>query len=150
MDIQVASNFERFLYYHLDEDSKALVAFMEDFQTQGEATLAEPPGGDDFLATAVDTADTIEAIRSVYRETGYLADPHTAVGLSAARRIKVDGPIVCIATAHPAKFPESVDAAVGAPVARHPRLEALQDLPTRRTVIPADVEAIKAFIVANT
>lgn len=150
MDIQVASNFERFLYYHLDEDSKALVAFMEDFQTQGEATLAEPPGGDDFLATAVDTADTIEAIRSVYRETGYLADPHTAVGLSAARRLKVDGPIVCIATAHPAKFPESVDAAVGAPVARHPRLEALQDLPTRRTVIPADVEAIKAFIVANT
>ncbi len=150
MDIQVASNFERFLYYHLGEDSDALVAFMDDFQATGEARLAQPPDEDVFLATAVDTADTMEVIRAVHKETGYLADPHTAVGLSAARRLKIAGPVVCIATAHPAKFPESVDAAVGEHVAEHPRLEALKGLPTRRTVVPAYVEAIKSYIVANT
>ena len=145
MDIQVASNLERFLYYHLGEDPAALHAFMDAFDRTGEARLA-PPGNDVFLATAVDTSNTMAAIREIHQETGYVADPHTAVGLAAARRIDVPGTVACLATAHAAKFPEAVNEAVGKPVARHPSLEALKDKPSRRTVLPADIDAVKAVI----
>ena len=149
MDIQVASNFERYLYYLLGEDAAALRGFMQAFASQGRAVLPRPPGTDDFAATAVDVADTAATIRSVYREHGYVADPHSAVGIAAARRFPVSGPTVCLATAHPAKFPEAVDEAVGAPVARHERLERLRGLPSRTTVIPASLEAVRAFIEAH-
>ena len=145
MDIQVASNLERFLYYHLDEDPAALLAFMGAFDRTGEARLA-PPGNEVFLATAVDAHNTMAAIRQVYRETGYVADPHTAVGLAAARRIDVDGTVACLATAHPAKFPQAVDEAVGQPIARHPALDALMDKPSRRIVLPARIGAVKQLI----
>ncbi len=145
MDIQVASNLERFLYYHLDENPTALQAFMDTFEQTGEARLA-PPGDDIFLAAAVDTQDTLTAIGEVYRRTGYIADPHTAVGLAAAGRLEVEGTVACLATAHAAKFPDAVDKAVGKPVARHPALAALQGKPTRRTVIPADINAVRDSI----
>ena len=145
MDIQVASNLERFLYYHLGEDTAALRAFMDDFDSTGQARLA-PPDSDVFLAATVDTPGTLAAIREIYQETGYVADPHTAVGLAAARRVEVEGTVACLATAHAAKFPEAVDEAVGKPVARHPALAALQDKPTRRTVIPAQLDAVKQLI----
>ena len=145
MDIQVASNLERFLYYHLGEDAAALHAFMDAFDNTGEARL-EPPGDDVFLATAVDTPNTMAAIRQVYRETGYVADPHTAVGLAAARRLDMAGTVACLATAHAAKFPEAVNEAVGKPIARHPALEALKDKPYRRTVIAADIDAVRRLI----
>jgi threonine synthase len=146
MDIQVASNFERYLYYLLGEDAAALRAFMAAFARDGRAALPKPPGTADFAATAVDVADTAATIRAVYREHGYVADPHSAVGLAAARRFPALGPTVCLATAHPAKFPEAVDEAVGAPLARHERLERLRGLPSRTTVIPASLEAVRAFI----
>ncbi|MFM8356480.1 MAG: hypothetical protein ACKOBM_16485 [Gammaproteobacteria bacterium] len=56
---------------------------------------------------------------------------------------------MCLATAHPAKFPEAVDAAVGAPLARHPRLDALRGLPSRTTPVPASLDAIRSFIEAH-
>ncbi len=148
MDIQVASNFERFLYYHLEGDAPAVQAFMAAFQNGGEANLPRP---DDavFLATAVDSGDTLATIRQVHQQTGYLADPHTAVGLAAAQRLDLPGPVICLATAHPAKFPETVNAAVGAPLATHPTLEALKGLPERRTALPPNMASVKAFIEAN-
>ena len=145
MDIQVASNLERFLYYHLEEDPAALREFMDAFDRNGEVRLA-PPGDHIFHATSVDRPGTMDAIRQVYRETGYLADPHTAVGLAAARRLEMDGTVACLATAHPAKFPEAVNEAVGSAVARHPALEALQGKPSNRTVLPADIDAVQALI----
>ncbi|HTK98325.1 MAG TPA: threonine synthase, partial [Pseudomonadales bacterium] len=79
----------------------------------------------------------------------YIVDPHTAVGIAASRRFAGEGPMVCLATAQPAKFPESVDAAIGKPLARHPRLDALAGAPTRRTVLPARVDEVKAFVAAH-
>jgi len=146
MDIQVASNFERYLYYLLGEDAAALRAFMADFATAGRAALPSAPGTDDFAATAVDVAETSATIRAIYREHGYVVDPHSAVGIAAALRCPASGPTVCLATAHPAKFPEAVDEAVGAPVARHERLERLRGLPSRTTVIPASLDAVRTFI----
>lgn len=150
MDIQVASNFERFLYLRMGRDSARLRAFMESFARDGEARLDDgAPIDTNIVATAIDTGETRATIADVYARYGYLVDPHTAVGIAAGRQFAVDGPMVCLATAHPAKFPESVDAAVGAKVARHPALDALQDAATRRTVLDADLSAVKAFIAAH-
>jgi threonine synthase len=145
MDIQVASNFERYLFYRLGEDPAALRAFMRQFAETGAASVEGGAGGD-FVATAVNVAETSATISAVYAESGYVVDPHTAVGLAAARRLPYAGPTVCLATAHPAKFPEAVDAAVGAPVARHERLERLRGLPARSTPVPASLQAIRDFI----
>ena len=150
MDIQVASNFERFLYLRMGRDSERLRAFMESFGRRGEATLeGEQPVDRHISATAIDTRQTMATIADVYRDNAYIVDPHTAVGIAAARQMRVDGPVVCLATAHPAKFPESVDAAIGKPVAKHPRLDALEGVPNRRTVMPARVADVKAFVAAH-
>ncbi len=147
MDIQVASNFERFLYYHFDEDAVRLSQFMTTFARDGAASLDAPPDTADFLATAVSAEETVAAIKSTFEQCGYVADPHTAVGLAAAARFSDELPVTCVATAHPAKFPESVDAALGRPgLATHPALDALKSLPTRCADLPADVDALKAFV----
>lgn len=146
MDIQVASNFERFLYYHFGCDAGQLNAFMHAFATTGTAELPQPPGSDVFLATAVSEATTLETIRALYEDCGYVADPHTAVGIAAAGRFDIPGPTVCIATAHPAKFPESVNESIGKEVARHPALDALAGLESHRMEVAADEAAIKAVI----
>ncbi|MDH3642887.1 MAG: threonine synthase [Gammaproteobacteria bacterium] len=148
MDIQVASNFERFLYYHMDGDSERLKRFMAEFSDCGKVTI-EAPSSTEFAATAVSVDETVDAIRSTYQSCGYIADPHTAVGLAAAQRFTVSGTKICLATAHPAKFPETVNQAVGAEVARHAALQALEGRESRTTRVPATVEAIKAFIDAH-
>jgi threonine synthase len=150
MDIQVASNFERFVYLYLDRDPVRLRAFMESFERRHEAQLHNRAAlASEFLATAVNTAQTIATIRDVYERTHYVLDPHSATGVAAARRFDVRGPVLCLATAHPAKFPESVDQAIGGPVARHPRLERLSGAPSRVVELPADVREIQTFIRAH-
>jgi threonine synthase len=146
MDIQVASNFERYLYYHFGEDPDRLCAFMEEFAYTGSASVGGKPETDDFLATAVTEPEVRETIRDVYEQNGYVADPHTAVGLTAASRFRVPGVQICAATAHPAKFPEAVNEAIGRDVARHPVLDALKGLPERKTVIPATTEAVREYL----
>jgi threonine synthase len=150
MDIQVASNFERFVYLHLGSDSRRLREFMESFERSKEARLRDSKSlSTELLATSVNTAQTMATIRDVYQRTRYILDPHSATGLAAAQRFDVRGPVVCLATAHPAKFPESVDKAIGGPVARHARLERLNGLPSRVTELPANVAEIQAFIRAH-
>ncbi len=146
MDIQVASNFERYLYYYFSEDAASVRRFMEEFSAHGRAALDRVPDDDTVESTSVSNDDTAGAIGAVFGESGYVADPHTAVGLAAAQRFTDLKPMVCIATAEPAKFPEVVDAAVGRAVATHPRLTALVGLPSRRSELPADVDAVKAFV----
>ena len=155
MDIQVASNFERFLYYVLDRDPARLRDFMHQFQSQGVATLGDTwPGAQafGFKATAVDTQTTLAAVRDVYENYDYVLDPHTAVGVAAAQMMatNISGKIVCIATAHPAKFPEAVQQALPNVTPTHPRLSQLNGLAERKVVLPADVVAIKAYLRANT
>ena len=150
MDIQVASNFERFLYLRMNRDSNRLRAFMESFTHNGEAKLDRGlPVDPHIVASAVSTRDTLATIADVYRRNGYVVDPHTAVGIAAARRLSTRGPMVCLATAHPAKFPESVDAAIGKPLARHARLAALESAQQRSTVLPARADAVRSFVAEH-
>lgn len=153
MDIQVASNFERFLYYFFDKDSDRLNAFMDEFAQTGRASIGQPPADELISAVAIGTEATLDAIRRVYDTQGYVLDPHTAVAYAACEHFKdsISAPLVCMATAHPAKFPEAVATAAATAIARHPSLDALTDQPERKTKIPADLESVKDIIrrIAN-
>jgi threonine synthase len=150
MDIQVASNFERYVYLRLDGDAERLKSFMETFARTGEARLAfQAPLEPHIVAGSAGTAETLATIREIHERSGYVVDPHTAVGIAVGRRLVKSRPLVCLATAHPAKFPESVDKAVGRAVARHPHLDALRDAKTRKTVLAPDVDAVKDFIARH-
>jgi threonine synthase len=151
MDIQVSSNFERLLFEMNDRDGGATAEQMAVFRSSGRMSVEsdqyarwiEPV----FRAARSDDADTLATMAEVHRDTGILIDPHTAVGVSAARRCRAPGvPVVTMATAHPAKFPDAVKRATGI----HPELpEHLSDLlerPERTTSMVNDLAAVQAFV----
>ena len=154
MDIQVASNLERFLWLRFGRDTEQVKAFMAEFADTGEASIGDGKPVDlDVEAVAVDVSSTKAAMRDIHRRYGYVADPHSAIGIEAARRgtSRMSGEMrpVCIATAHPAKFPDAVIDAIGpcaADAARHPALDRLDPAAARRTVLPADPHAVKDYL----
>lgn len=146
MDIQVASNFERFIYYYFEGDTDRLNAFMDEFHTTGKADLGSAPDDAGFLATSVTSEETLETLKQTYAEAGYILDPHTAVAVAGSRKCHPSGEKVCIATAHPAKFPEAVQQALPGEEPTHERLEVLKGLAERKVVIEPTIEAVKAEI----
>jgi threonine synthase len=150
MDIQVASNFERYVYYLFEEDSQKLKIFMKTF-ADNESVEIKDYGklNDCFVATRVDTSETLSTISNIHSKYGYVIDPHTAVGVAAALRVNIDTPIVSLATAHPSKFPESVKRAIGQLPINHPRLEQLNDLEERKVNLPADEMTIRRYLESN-
>lgn len=150
MDIQVASNFERYLYYQFDQQPEKVVEFMRSFADTGSASAAFNTSSFDetFCSGACSDDETLATIREVFETSDYLADPHTAVGIHVAGQYRdSDVPMVCMATAHPAKFDGAMKLALGEDAdVTHPALQALADLPTRKTELPADKEEVKAFI----
>jgi threonine synthase len=155
MDIQVASNFERYLYHRLDEDPARVRELMSGFAETGRLELPLPEGADRFdpvfRAAPGTRADVIAAIKWAFEEHDYVIDPHTAVGVHVARTAPpADVPTVCLSTAHPAKFPEAVREATGRDdVGRHPSIDALDGLETRCEVLPATAEAVREFMRAT-
>ena len=152
MDIQVASNFERYLWRRLGGAEAgagagaAVRAFMSAFESKGEARLG--PGGtrpdpDRIVSGRADRGETLATIERWYGRTGRVLDPHTAVGVKVAEELRSDAPTVCLATAHPGKFPETAPA--GAEVG-HPRLAGLDDLPARKVVAPNDPAQVARHI----
>jgi len=152
MDIQIASNFERYLYYLFDQDPARVRDTMTAFETGGEITCSLDERSrvrKDFVSASIDQGATLTAIRDVYKETGYVLDPHTAVGVAAVQRLGPDlpeGPVVCLATAHPAKFPEAVRKAIGKNPERPAALRGIEDRPRRCERLPADVDQVKRYI----
>ena len=148
MDIQVASNFERYLFDRVGGDATQLRALMGQFGREGRLRVV---GSDPlFVAGVGDTAATCATIRNYYAAHGYLLDPHTAVGVHVAEQfLDPEAPTICLATAHPAKFSQAIREAIGEDVAHHPLLDALADLPTRCTKLPADAGAVRDFIAAH-
>ncbi|NOY82268.1 MAG: threonine synthase [Kiritimatiellaeota bacterium] len=146
MDIQVASNFERYLFFRVGEDPSVVRELIDRFTRTGRLDL---PGADPvFVAGSADRNATLGAMRRYWRRQRYLPDPHTAVGLAVAESFLDPAlPMVCLATAHPAKFPEAVRDALGDEVtATHERTAALFGRPTRCAVLPATREAVERFI----
>ncbi|NLB60658.1 MAG: threonine synthase, partial [Lentisphaerae bacterium] len=96
---------------------------------------------------AADTAACLATIRQIYTTHGYLLDPHSAVGVRVAQSfLDPEEPMICLATAHPAKFSSAIQQAIGRDLARHELLENLTSLPTRRTLLPATVSALRSFM----
>ncbi len=152
MDIQVASNFERYLYYLRGEDGRAVRADMEGFAATGRLDLSAFTGRvcEDFRSRSVSEEETIATISEFYRRYDYLLDPHTAVGVKAALDLRDSGrPVVCLATAHPAKFGAAVSQAIGSEPPLPPALAELTNRESRCTVLAAEIEAVKTFVAAN-
>ena len=153
MDIGVSSNFERLLFELLDRDADATAGAIHGFRDTGRMRV---PGGAWTRATALfgghrlDDPGTEAEIRRIHGASGYLADPHTAIGIAAARaHPPADGvPTVAVATAHPAKFPDAVERAVGFRPPLPPRLADLYDKVERYTVAPNDLASIEAGVRA--
>ncbi len=149
MDIQVASNFERFLFYKAGCDSQRLNDWMNTFQQT--RTLQVPLDADGvvdlaFVAGKGDTAETHVAIQRCYQEHGYILDPHTAVGVHVAQTYLCDEtPTICLATAHPAKFNQAIRDAIGQD-SRHELLDRLVDAETRMDVLPSDENAVRKYM----
>jgi threonine synthase len=150
MDIQVASNFERYLFYLYGEDAGKVKAAMAEFGRTGRLSFEEPLRDriqQEFKAKAVNETETAETIRSFQAENGYLLDPHTAVGVNAGLHFREEGvEMICLATAHPAKFGEAVTHATGKPPVMPESLAGLDKLESRCELLPAEVEAVKKFI----
>ncbi|TVR98947.1 MAG: threonine synthase [Rhodospirillales bacterium] len=154
MDIQVSSNFERLLFDLYDHDGAAVTALMAAFRDSGGFAVDSPRlkrARALFTAARFDDEETKAAMRHVYEATGELIDPHSAIGVAAARRVERSAgvPVVALATAHPAKFPDAVEAATGIRPALPPRLADLFDRPERFTRLPADLHAVERFIAGT-
>jgi threonine synthase len=146
MDIQVSSNHERLLFELSGRDGAATAEWMSRFRQTG---AVEVPGDPIFAAASLDDDATLREIADLHDCTGYLADPHTAVGIGAARTcldIASDNPVVCMATAHPGKFPAAVERATGTHPELPDRFADLFDRPERYDVIEADFEAVATAI----
>ncbi|MDF7824969.1 threonine synthase [Pontiellaceae bacterium B12227] len=152
MDIQVASNFERYLFYKVGKDASALVGLMNDFSEKGALAVELNENGtvdDLFVAGKGDTASTLEIIKRYKDDYGYVLDPHTAVGVLVAEKFQSpEAPTICLATAHPAKFTQAIIDATGEAV-HHPTLDALADAETRCETIANDVDLVKQYVVKH-
>ena len=150
MDIQVSSNFERLIFEAAGRDGKRVCALMNGLADDRSFSLAEgelTAMTEFFSSEAVSEDDVEETIRTIACNTGYVCDPHTAVGLAAARRVaRREEPMVTLATAHPAKFPDAVAAATGSRPPVPERLEQRLGADERYDVIDNDYDTLTQFI----
>jgi threonine synthase len=150
MDIQLASNLERYLYYLFNESPQRVRDAFAELQQTGRIVFSKEEierVQSEFLTCSVSEQQTLETIASFNSETGYILDPHTAVGVRGALECVADrASVICLATAHPAKFGEAVEKGIGFPPPLPPQLAALIGLESRCEVMEADREQIKRFV----
>ena len=151
MDIQISSNFERLLFELHDRDGDAVVRDMNVFRETGKFAIDEArmaKARSVFDGASLDDADTIDAIAYFYRSSGQLLDPHSAIGAAIAREKRTDAgvPVIALATAHAAKFPDAVERATGVKPTLPPKLGDLLERPEHCTVLPNDLDAVQTFI----
>jgi len=149
MDIQVASNFERYLFFEFGQAPAKVREFMNDFSTTGVARINFNTFNLDaaFRTGRISDQDMGATIAKTFEESGYLLDPHTAVGVEIGllkRRQEV--PLVCLATAHPSKFDEVIRQVIPDIKVSHPTLDLLKGLPERKTLLEGEVGVVKNFI----
>lgn len=149
MDIQVASNFERLLYESHGREAATVRRLMDGFAATGALTI-EPRAlasiQSMFLADRVHEGETVATMKLFHREAGLTVDPHTAVGLTATRKVSATDDVVSLATAHPAKFPEAVEMATGTKPELPERMRWILTAPERYATLPNAIEPLKALI----
>ena len=152
MDIQLSSNFERLLFEASGRDPQAVVARMSELAQEGSfaiPTEALARIRADFDAFRVDEAACAEEMGRVYRSSGMIVDPHSAIGVHAARKTlgaSPATPVIALATAHPAKFPDAVERATGVKPALPDRLKDLMERKEAIVVLPNDHRAVADYL----
>ncbi len=149
MDIQVSSNFERALYYAYGEDATAVVRDMESLSVDGGFTVSQ--GALQALREAYSSgraseSETVETIAAQHQATGAILCPHTAVGVKVAEECLGRNPMITLATAHPAKFPDAVESATGIRPPLPAHMANLYSRPERVTEIPNDLAELERLI----
>jgi threonine synthase len=150
MDIQVASNFERYLYYLYGENAETVSAMMAQFKSEGQIIVDEEvlkQIQSDFSAYSVENEECLDTIGEYHKEFGYLLDPHTACGVAASDRLTDNGEVtVTLSTAHPAKFDEAIRLRNITQIYPE-QIEALFDKPQFQKVVGSSNEEIKQQLV---
>ncbi len=150
MDIQISSNFERLLFEYVDEDADRLRQMMTDLKETGSFTMpasAHERLKANFTAYRVDDEQTLAEIKEIYEKTGEILDPHSAVGTKSAVKVQKSGiPMVTLATAHPAKFPDAVEKAIGKQPKLPSHMADLYKKEERMADLSAKTQEIKHFI----
>ncbi len=152
MDIQLSSNFERLLFEAHGRDGGAVRRLMGQLQQSGSFSLDAAPLAAirrDFDAVRMDETETTDEIARTWRETGKLIDPHTAVGVGAARAmlaVRPEVPMIVLGTAHPAKFPVAVEKATGISAPLPPHLADIFARKERFDVLPNDQARVEAYM----
>ncbi|MEO1044205.1 MAG: threonine synthase [Pseudomonadota bacterium] len=154
MDIQVSSNFERLLFDLSGRDGVAIAAMMQDFDASGALAIDDKLRtsiSERFTSARIDNDGMTRAIRRAHEETRQVIDPHTAIGLAAAHQDDGDPavPLVTLATAHPAKFPDAVERACGVRPALPSRMGNLFDRAERYAELPSDYDAVRAHVLEH-
>ncbi len=148
MDIQISSNFERYLFEAADRDPARIRGFMQALSKDKRFELGDlwPVLISDFSAAAATEDDVAVCIRATEAKHGYVLDPHTACGVVAMQRLEPAGTTVTLATAHPAKFPDAIEGITGTRPALPERLANLMTDPERFESLPADLNSIQSYV----
>ena len=152
MDIQVSSNFERALFDAYGRDGSAVAALMAELKQGGFHISANAMAalGAQFASGRCSEEETVDTIRRTFAQTGEILCPHSAVGVKVAEEHLGTIPMITLATAHPAKFPDAVESAMGQRPALPPRMADLFGRPERVTRAPDDLAALEALIRERT
>ena len=151
MDIQISSNFERYLFEASGRDAALIARLMDEFKQSGsfsvDANLLDKVK-QQFSAYRLDDAQTRAEITRVYQQTGEIIDPHSVIGIAAARACATDPsiPVVCMGTADPAKFADAVEPAIGRNVPYPERLEKVLNAQEHFDVLENDLNAVQGFV----
>lgn len=152
MDIQAASNFERYLYYLMDSEPSKTKELMDQFAKEGKIDLSDymVQIKRDFATSAVTDEEVGKTIADFNAQHDYVLDPHTAIGVKAAQDHLTGGvPMVCLSTAHPAKFAEAVKDALGKEPECPEPLQGILDKPARCEIMVADAQKIANYLKEN-
>jgi threonine synthase len=155
MDISKASNFERYVFDIVGRDAAVVRGLWTQLDTEGSFDLSTTPHWDavrrsGFVSGRSTHADRLATIRGLHARSGLVIDPHTADGLKVAREHRSPGvPMICLETALPAKFAETIVEAIGREPERPAGYAGIESRPQRFTVLPAEAARLKAFVEAH-
>ena len=152
MDIVVSSNFERLLYSLGGDNADLIRDLMQTFAETGEAKIPDQimQAATHLYSGAVSDDETVDTIKRWYAQTGEVLDPHTAIGVRVAEHHQGDSPMVCMATAHPAKFADAVVAAGLEPSALPVNMQDLMQREERYQVLPNDIATVQQYLADHT
>jgi threonine synthase len=151
MDIQIASNFERYLYYLFNEDAQKVKSLMDEFSKTRKLSFDDEMMAkvrEEFESYRVDVDSTLSTIEAFYKETGYVIDPHTASGVKAMLDSSYKNAI-CLSTAHPAKFPDAIKKAVDFFPKEPKAIQELHSKSKKMSILDNNVNKVKGFIEKN-